>query len=410
MIRPLLFEHIATARESLRRTRTRTMLSVIGIAIGVASITAILALSGGITHVIDRQIKNTGDNLLIVKPKVQTNDSANFTNPLSVNQYTTSPLDESDLELVYINENVKIAAPLMTVGGTVKYNNGPPVNATILSTTPSFTETSPLVLSDGQFIDSVTLENTAVLGAQTAIDLFGTEQAVGKSFKLRGENFTTIGVIKRQQSPLNYNNIDFDSSVIISFDSGKLFNHGIAQIQQINVIASNNANLEKLRGQLTKVISKNHSGDRDVNVLIGKEITTPTNQLFNFMRTMLAMIAGISLVVGGIGVMNIMLVSVAERVREIGLRKSVGATTGSIAAQFLIEALITCSIGGFIGFISGYAVAFTASRFLPYDPLFSWDILLTALLLSIGIGIIFGLYPAIRAARKQPIESLRHSR
>lgn len=410
MIRPLLFEHIATARESLRRTRTRTMLSVIGIAIGVASITAILALSGGITHVIDKQIKNTGDNLLIVKPKVQTADSANFTNPLSANQYTTSPLDESDLELVYKNENVKMAAPLMTVGGTVKYNSGPPVNATILSTTPSFTETSPLVLSDGQFIDSVTLENTAVLGAQTAIDLFGTEQAVGKSFKLRGENFTTIGVIKRQQSPINYSNVDFDSSVIISFDSGKLFNHGIAQIQQINVIASNSANLEKLRDQLTKVISKNHSGDRDINVLIGKEITTPTNQLFNFMRTMLAMIAGISLVVGGIGVMNIMLVSVAERVREIGLRKSVGATTGSIAAQFLIEALITCSIGGFIGFISGYAVAFTASRFLPYDPLFSWDILLTALLLSIGIGIIFGLYPAIRAARKQPIESLRHSR
>lgn len=406
---PLLFEHIGTARESLRRTRARTLLSVTGIAIGIASITAILALSGGVTNVINKQIHEAGENLALVRPKVQSNEALNFGNPTPSNAYSTSPLNERDLETVSSDRAVDQAAPLMTVSGGVRYEKESPVKTTILATTPSFADIASLVLRDGQFIDSVTLENTAVLGEQTAVDLFGTNQAVGKSFTLRGEIFTTIGVMKRQNSPINYNNIDLDSSVIISFDSGKLFNEGVAQIQQINISAKPNANMEKLKRRVENAIAANHSGERNIVMLVGKEIARPTNQLFTYIQVMLSMIAGISLIVGGIGIMNIMLVSVAERTREIGLRKAVGATTSSIASQFLIEALITSSLGGIAGYIGGYAMAFAASRFLPYDPSFAWEIAGIAAALSIGVGIVFGLYPAIRAARKQPIESLRHT-
>ena len=139
----------------------------------------------------------------------------------------------------------------------------------------------------------------------------------------------------------------------------------------------------------------------------GREIAQPTSELFRFVRVVMAVIASISLVVGGIGIMNIMLVGVSERTREIGLRKAVGASNGTIVSQFLIEALIISVLGGLLGFLGGYFIAFVVSLMIPYDPTFSWMIAGWAAALSIGVGVVFGLYPAVRAARKDPIESLR---
>ena len=194
---------------------------------------------------------------------------------------------------------------------------------------------------------------------------------------------------------------------MISFESGKLFNNGAAQIQQINIRAKDNVENTRLRDDIQAMLVRNHDNQADTQTLIGSEISDSTNAFFRIVKVVMSAIAGISLLVGGIGIMNIMLVSVAERTREIGLRKAVGASNQMIVMQFMIEALIISVLGGTLGYIAGYVIAFAISIFLPYDPTFNWFIACAAGVLSVGAGVIFGLYPAVRAARKDPIESLR---
>jgi len=403
----LLGDHYRTARQSLERARLRTLLTISGVAIGVASITSILALSGGVTRVITQQIEELGGNIAIIRPTTPELNLSDLSNPTSQNAYTTSPLTERDVESISSLSSTKSAAPLMTLSGSIRTHDSLANNATLLATTPAFEMISGITIEDGQFIDSVTTQNTAVIGAQLSVDLFGTEQSIGRKFLIRGQDFTVIGVLKRENKPINYNNVDFDNTAIISLESGKLFNGGMAQIQQINVAARAGTDMKVFAASIDKELRENHDQQPEANVYTGKEIAQPTSHLFLFISAIMSVIAGISLLVGGIGIMNIMLVGVSERTREIGLRKAVGASNATIIWQFMIEALIISTLGGILGFIGGYFVAFVVSMFIPYDPALGWDIVGYAAILSIGVGLIFGLYPAIRAARKDPIESLR---
>jgi putative ABC transport system permease protein len=189
--------------------------------------------------------------------------------------------------------------------------------------------------------------------------------------------------------------------------SGQQLNQGSSQIQQINIQANSVSNLDQVIVDTNKLLLKNHLNEVDFTVLSGDEIAQPSSQLFAAVAGVTAVIAAISLLVGGVGVMNIMLVNVAERTREIGIRKAVGASNSDIVAQFLIESLFLSIGGGISGYIIGYVVAFAASTFLTFDPIFTWDIGLAALAVSLIVGTLFGLYPAIRAARKDPINALK---
>jgi putative ABC transport system permease protein len=403
----LITDHYRVARQSLDRSKMRAFLTMIGVAIGVASITAILALSGGVNKVISKQVAELGDTIAVIRPTSKQATLADLSNPTPSNAYSTSPIRERDLEAIATLPDTELVAPLMTLSGGVRTNGSEPAESMIVATTPALQDISQLAVSEGQFIDSVTRQNTAVIGTQLSIDLFGTEQSIGQNFFIRGLSFTVIGVVERQNKPINYNNIDIDHAAIISLESGKLFNGGIAQIQQINVKAAEGTDMQQFGTELEQTLLKNHEGERDTEVFTGKEIAAPTSELFRFVSVVMATIASISLVVGGIGIMNIMLVGVSERTREIGLRKAVGASNGTIISQFLIEALIISLLGGILGFLGGYFIAFVVSLLIPYDPVFSWSIVGWAAALSVGVGALFGLYPAIRASRKNPIESLR---
>lgn len=405
---PILFsEHYRTARQSLDRARLRTLLTMTGVAIGIASVTAVLALSSGVNRVLSTQISELGNTVAIVRPKANNPTFTDLSNPTPLTAYTTSPLEERDITSIKNLSGVTAVAPIMTLSGSVESNSANPSLSTIVATTPDFLNISQFAISDGQFIDELTRNDTAVIGMQLSIDLFGTEQSVGQRFYIRGQPFTVVGVLKRQNLPVNYNNIDFDHAAVISFESGKLFNGGVAQIQQINVRTDDASNMSAIKSSIVSTLNKNHDNQTDTEVFVGKEIARPTSNLFNFISLAMAVIASVSLIVGGVGIMNIMLVGVSERTREIGLRKAVGASNGTIVMQFLIESLIISVIGGLLGFFGGYFIAFLVSLTIPYDPSFSWMIAGWAAGLSIGVGVIFGLYPAIRAARKDPIESLR---
>lgn len=405
----LIKNHIENALDSLRSNRTRTTLTVLGVAIGIASIMIILSLSAGASQIVKNQVKQIDGGVGILRPGSPDRDLqiSDLTSSIAGNQIV-SGLTQDDADSIAQVQNVTSVAPMMFFGGSVTAGKNNPSNVSIIATTPALTNLVDLPLDQGQFIDSVTRRDTAVLGSQLAVDLFGTHQAVGRVFRTHGFDFTVIGVLKSLNDPINYNHIDFDHSAIIGLESGKEFNHGIINLQQINFKTDNENHLAQAVDDINQVVTKNHSGERDFVITWDGSLSEPTNELFTVIAATLSAVAGISLFVGGIGIMNIMLVSVSERTREIGVRKAIGASNAHIVWQFIIESLMMSLTGGVLGYLGGYVLAFAIARsLLTFNPHFSWEIAGWAAGLSLAVGLVFGLYPAIRAARKNPIESLR---
>lgn len=406
-MRLMFLDHLASAYRSLHASRTRSILTMLGVLIGVASITTILSLAGGMTHVIDDQIAALGGNLAVVRPGIQSTNLTTFSNPVSQTAYGTSTLTEADIATIKAVPGVEAVAPIMIENATLAASENNRDNTTIIATTPELETVSGLKTRDGQFIDAKTDANTAVVGQQLAVDLYGTEKPIGRTFSVRGTTFTIIGILARQSDPVNYNNIDFDTAAIIHLESGKAINRGVAQIQQINLRAANATQLADITTKIEAGLKANHQGETDFTVSYGQAVGAPTSDLFKAVVIIMTAIAAISLVVGGVGIMNILLVSVAERTREIGIRKAVGATNGSIAIQFLMESLMLSFTGGFLGYLAGYVVAFGISTMLYFAPSVNLQTALAALVMSLGVGLLSGIYPAFRAAGKHPIESLR---
>jgi ABC-type antimicrobial peptide transport system permease subunit len=405
-MRFLVFNHIQNARQSLKSNRVRSMLAVLGVTIGVASITAILALSGGASKIIDDQVSPLGGNLAIVRPGASTDTISNLTQAKTGVEVATSSITEEDIKSIQETEHVKSVAPIMTVSGTIKGSSTAPSTATVVATTPSFNDIANFKMREGQFLDSTVYKYTAVLGAQLSIDIFGTDSSIGRMFTIHGQQFTVIGVLSRMDNPINYNSIDFDQAVIINMESGKSINRDIVQIQQVNITADSVNSLKQTIASVDEALAVNHGGEKDFSILTGSQISQPTSQLFYTITGFTTAIAAISILVGGIGVMNIMLVTVAERTREIGIRKALGANNTDITLQFLIESLAISLKGSVTGYIMGYVLAFGISSFMTFDPIINWQIAVTALVISMIVGTLFGIYPAIRAAHKDPIHSL----
>lgn len=407
-MRVLFFDHLRNARQSLRSNRMRTILTVAGVAIGIASITVILSLSAGVVKIINGQVESLGGNIAVVRPNAPQKRLNDLSNPAVQQAFSTSTITEKDANDIRSIPGVAAAAPLMLINGTVGSKDGKTKVGTVVASTMDLPETVDLPVASGQFFDDMTDEQTAVIGAQLSIDTFGTEQSLGKTLNVRGKTFRVIGVLERLNDPINYTTIDFDRAVIITLESGKAFHEGMAQIQQVNVRAETVAELPGVVTAMKKTLDTNHLGEADTVIMQGEQIAMPTNQFFRGITTVMVTIAAISLIVGGVGIMNIMLVGVAERTREIGLRKAVGASSGNIVSQFLTESLLMSAVGGLIGYVGGYVIAFIISTFLTFDPAFTWQIAVLAFGTALLVGGLFGLYPAIRAARKDPIESLRH--
>ena len=403
----VLKTNIENAIESLRANRLRTFLTMLGVMIGISSVVIIFSLSGGVSSMISNQIMAEGGALAVVRPRELTANNKNVITSLATSRaFTQSSIKNEDLGLISKIKDVSAVAPLANFSAKVK-GDGEEKYANLLATSPNLDQTTSLKVREGQFIAESANANTVVIGDQMAIDLFGTTQALGKEISMKGEKFIVIGVLAHQSSPINYSNVDFNNTAIIPYVTAKRIIGENLQIQQVNVRVKSVNKLSQVQKEIENGISKNHNGEQDFEVLTGKNISHPSDKFIELSTLILAIVASVSLVVGGIGIMNIMLVNVSERTREIGIRKALGANNRHILFQFLTESMIISLSGGFFGYLIGYAFSFGVSMFLPFSPIISWQIAVLVCGVSVIVGVIFGLYPAFRAARKDPIVSLR---
>ena len=409
---PLLFRtHFKLAKSSVKENRSRSFLTCLGIAVGVASIILILSLMGSISNLVKQEVADIGADLIVVRPTSEKDAITSAIEELtSSNSFGQSNLTLSDVESISTVDNVTAVAPIATSTNTVSsYKNTLP-SVRILGTTPDFVDIEPLTLRFGSFLTDTNKQNGVVLGHTLALTLFNTTSStVGDTVTIMGEKFIVIGVLDEINKSVNFDNIDFDNALIMDIETmNELI--GPSQIQQINIKAASTDSLETISSEIDTRLKDNKAGDQNFAVSYGDAITHPADSLFTIVSGILTLVAAISLVVGGIGIMNIMLVSVAERTHEIGIRKAVGASTRNILMQFLFEALILSFSGGILGLLLGYFLALMISTITPFQPYLSWEILALTFLTTLVVGIIFGIYPALKAATKDPIESLKHYR
>lgn len=430
----LLRTHYKLARTALKANRTRSFLTCLGIAIGVASIILIFSLMGSISNLVKSETSALGDELIVVRPTsnkgVVTNIIEEFT---SANSFQNSSLSLDDVKTISSINNITAVAPVAISTHTVSSDKNTFASVAILGTNSDFIKIEPLTLRFGSFLtdqtvaeksaktetteksataekSSQTLNHSVVLGRTLSLSLFNTiTSTVGQTVTILGEKFMVVGVLDEVDKSINFNNVDFDNAIIMDASTLAALADGI-QVQQINIKAANTDALSEVSAKIKSALSAQKSGDQNFSVAYGDDITHPSSTLFSIVSGMLTLVGSISLLVGGIGIMNIMLVSVSERTHEIGVRKAVGASSQNILMQFLLESLLLSFSGGFIGLLLAYFLAFLISSFTPFAPFISWEIILITFLTALTVGIVFGMYPALKAASKNPIDSLKRYR
>lgn len=406
----LVNTHLHLAIDSLRRNRGRTFLSALGIAIGVASIVLILSLTGGVNRLISTNADKNNANLILVRPSNGKNVTDNIIDELTSNaQYIKSNLALDDIDVLKRIDNVSAVAPLAISSAPVTVGDKVHQSMTVVATNTDFAQMANIHLKNGQFLDYDIREDVAVIGYKAAMQMFGGPEAITKTFKYNGKQFMVVGVLDEVDDPINYNNVDLDNALLINIDYANTFETSL-QIQQIDVRTTTTDAVDQAANDIKDKLTQIKNGDQNFQVIYGENNMHPAGGLLSIVSSMLTIVASISLVVGGVGIMNIMLVSVSERTREIGIRKAVGASSGNILLQFLFESLILSILGSIMGFALGYVIAFLISLITPFAPHISWQILGITGAVSVVVGIIFGIYPAIKAASKDPITSLKFYR
>lgn len=406
----LLRTHIRLACTSIRENRTRSFLTCLGIAIGIASIIMILSLTGSVSNLISDEISDIGQDLIVVRPSTTKDSLTTVIEELTTaNSFQKSNLSLSDVKTIKEIENVSAVAPIAITHNTVTNEENTIESAVIVGTTVDFNTIEPQIFRYGGFLTDNNHENAVVIGPSLSLHLYNTTNPVGRTLSFHDKTFIVVGVMEENDASINFDSVDFDSVIIMDANVlEKLV--GSLQIQQINIKAATTSDLPETSTAIREALEKSKSGDTNFTVAYGDEITHPASSLLNIISGMLSLVAGISLVVGGVGVMNIMLVSVAERAHEIGIRKAVGASSTNILMQFMFESLILSVLGGILGIILGYILAIFLSSVTPFAPYVSWEIIAITFLTAVCVGIIFGIYPALKAASKNPIDSLKHYR
>lgn len=398
--------HIQAALTSIWSHKLRSALAVLGVVIGVAAVTTSVSLGQGVKREVASLIQGLGTNVIaVVAGKVDGGGLGGASNPANfISGDILTPLDYS--RIISLGE-VEVATPVSLVPGTLRFDDKT-ASLPVFGTYPNALEAfDVLSLGSGRMFASNDEGNVVVLGARPAEELFRQEDPIGRIVVLGGREFSVIGVLNKASSASAFGS-EFDTLSFIPFDAATALNRDQVKIFRIIVKVKDAAAVPGAKAEIQRMMLQNHHGEQDFTVLTQDDILGLFNQILNLLTLMISAIAAISLVVGGIGIMNIMLVTVTERTREIGIRKAVGATRRAIAAQFLVESVVVTAAGGAIGLAISLLIGLIVKTKAGFAPEFSLAVIALAVGISAGIGILFGLWPALRAARKDPAEALRY--
>ena len=393
----------------------RSFLTILGIIIGIASVIIVMAIGASAQQLIIAQVSGVGSNLVGVLPGASDEKGP----PASVLGIVTTTLKQSDLDAVLLKKNVPnaVAASGYVSGiGTAKYKNNSRQN-NFQGVSADFIDVEKNDLSSGRFFtdeEDSGLARVAVLGSNTAKELFENEDPIGKMFSLKDVNFTVVGVLALKGGSAVSNP---DELVYMPLSTAQKILLGIDYLNFMRVKIDNPENITRAVADIKYTIRTQHRiknpNDDDFSVRDTAQALNMITNITNVLKYFLAGIAAISLLVGGVGIMNIMLISVTQRIREVGLRKAVGARNRHIITQFLIEAVFITLVGGIIGIIFGILISLLAAVVInalgyEWEFLISFSSIVVATMVSAAIGLLFGLYPARKAARISPMEALRY--
>ncbi|MDN5571223.1 MAG: ABC transporter permease [Propionibacteriaceae bacterium] len=399
-------ETLRTAGEALLGRRMRSLLTMLGILIGIAAVMLTVGLGEGARLEITREINRLGSNLLIVMPGSMSGNGA----PAASGSLTMD--DALTIADPTVAPDVVGVAPMMSTRASVQHDLER-ATTTITGTTTDWEQVRSRALVDGRFFTSgeyATADQVAVLGPSTAATLFPDTAPVGGSVVINGQSFTVVGVLEAVGANAMTNEDDLVLVPMTTMAQRLAAPASARSLSAIYVAATDDASISAAHQQITRALTVNHgttSADQDFSIMTFQALMTAMNTMTGVLTTLLGGLAGISLVVGGIGVMNIMLVSVSERIREIGLRKALGATPAVIRRQFLVEAGILGLLGGAMGVALGMIGAAILTPALGIEVTVSLSATLLALIVSLTIGLVAGVYPASRAAKLAPIDALR---
>ncbi|MDD3486951.1 MAG: ABC transporter permease [Candidatus Moranbacteria bacterium] len=402
MIQDLLGETI----RSLSGNKVRSGLTILGIVIGIASVIALVAIGQGAQNSVASSIESIGSNLIMIMPGSQR------VGGISQGAGSSETLTEADAEAIGQISGVGVVAPSVTgrYQITAKGNN---TNTETIGTVPDYVTVRNVSMDIGSFFSQQQVSSSAkvaVLGPTTRDDLFGENaNPVGQTVRINKIEFKVIGVTtEKGGSGLSSQ----DDMIYVPLTTAQHFLAGNNYINNINITATDQSLMTSVQEEVTNLLLARHkisdSSNADFRIMNQNDIVSTATSVTSTFTVLLSAIAGISLVVGGIGIMNMMLTTVTERTREIGLRKAVGIRKIYINLQFLAEATMLTFVGGFVGIIAGWIASIVLSSFLSITPEISTTSIFLAFGVSAAIGIVFGFYPARKAASMNPIEALRY--
>ena len=409
-----ILEGLRLAVNGLLSNRLRSVLTMLGILIGVSAVILLVGVGNGASVAVQQQIQSLGSNLLTVFPS-----NARGAGGVQQGFGTGSTLTLDDVKAIANRQtSPDVVTAIPSTGGRAQLTYGNQNwNSSLTGTTQDFPSVRNYQLASGQFFSSGEVDassKVAVIGPTVATNLFSGADPIGQVMKINRQNFRVIGVFASKGSSGGFNNQDDVVVVPITSAWSYLLGGRGRNVQQIYVEATSAEATAAASTEVTEVLlDRHHISDptlADFQILSQQDVLNSASQTTGALTLMLGAIAGISLVVGGIGIMNIMLVTVTERTREIGIRKAIGARRQDILLQFLIESMFLSGLGGALGILIGFGLA----RVLPLlvstlpTPIISTPSVFMAFGISVGIGLFFGLYPANRAARLRPIEALRY--
>ena len=393
----MIYQSFKMAVKAIAGNKMRSFLTILGVVIGVVAIVVLVSIGQGANSSVVESIEGMGTNLITA----------------NINARRMNPIDLDSLNELAQNEAISYVAPISSVSGTVKAGTTTYDDGVVQGTTPGYESIRNWTVAEGRFLQQPDIDNrsfVAVIGSEAATEMYGTTHAVGETFSLNGYTITVVGVLEAVGSSASGSN---DNQILIPFTLAQRLSNQTS-ISSFYVSAASSAQVEQAQAAVESYLEKafenynTRSFGTQYSVFNQTEMLSTLSETTNTLTLMLGGIAAISLLVGGIGIMNIMLVSVSERTREIGIRKAIGAARGNILTQFLIESLVVSLMGGLLGLAISVAAVKALAPVLQMTLTIPVNVAWMAIAFSVFIGVVFGMYPANKASKLRPIQALHY--